>query len=69
MPAGSHPGQVPVRPGATERPPTGWAKQEIDYGRRVNDGYVFGAFQPTPGEARTASYTSRSTVNFIDSLD
>jgi transposase len=69
MSARSHPGQVLVSPRATERTPAGRAKQEVDYGRRVNDGYVFGAFQPATGEARTATYTSRSTANFIHFLD
>lgn len=44
------------------------ATQEIDYGRR-GKGYVFGAFRPATGDAFTYSYTSRSTVNWVDFLD
>jgi len=58
---------VAIHPGAGT--PAGRAKQELDYQRRPTDGYVFGAFQPTTGEALTATYTSRSIKNFIDFLD
>jgi transposase len=44
------------------------AKQEIDYGRR-GKGYVFGAFQPTTGEALTATATRRTTANFVAFLE
>jgi transposase len=67
--ARSHAGQdlVEIHPG--EGKPAGRAKQELDYERRPNDGYVFGAFQPATGEVLTATYTSRSIKNFIDFLD
>jgi hypothetical protein len=44
------------------------AKQEIDYGRR-GKGYVFGAFQPTTGEAFTWTATRRTTANFVAFLE
>jgi len=67
--ARSHAGRelVAIHPGAGM--PAGRGKQELDYQRRPTDGYVFGAFQPTTGEAQTATYTSRSIKNFIDFLD
>jgi DDE superfamily endonuclease len=63
--AKSFPGRrlVPV---GTE--PGGRARQEIDYGRRGR-GYVFGAFCPATGEAFTAPYAGRTTVNWVDFLE
>jgi DDE superfamily endonuclease len=67
--ARTHPGQQLLHPYATDNKPAQRAKQEVDYGRRPNEGYVFGSLQPATGEALTATYTSRSTRNFIDFLD
>lgn len=67
--ARSHAGQALVDVYPTAHTPAGRAKQAVDYGRRTTEGYVFGAFQPATGEALTATYTSRSTVNFINFLD
>lgn len=67
--ARSHAGQALVDVYPTAHKPAGRAKQAVDYGRRTTEGYVFGAFQPATGEALTATYTSRSTVNFINFLD
>jgi hypothetical protein len=44
------------------------AKQEIDYGRCGVAGHVFGAFQPALGDALTAAYVGRTTVNWVDLL-
>lgn len=63
MSARSHPGKELVRT------PSGRAKQELDYGRRPNEGYVFGAFIPATGEALTATYHSRSIHTFVDFLE
>jgi transposase len=65
----SHPGQLLVRPQPQAAMPAQRATQELDYGRRTTNGYVFGAFQPATGEALTATYTRRTTANFIDFLD
>lgn len=44
------------------------AKQEIDYGRR-GKGYIFGAFLPATGLAKTAAYARRSAANLADFLE
>lgn len=67
--AKSYPGQAAVRVEATETSPAERAKQEIDYGRRGQAGYVFGALKPTDGEVLTATYTGRTTGNWIDFLE
>lgn len=69
MSARSHPGKQLVRPRSENNTPSGRAKQELDYGRRPNEGYVFGAFMPTTGEALTATYHSRSIHTFVDFLE
>ena len=61
----SYPGRRLVRPVG---PRAERARQEIDYGRRGVAGYVFGAFQPATGEAFTATYERRTTVNWVDFL-
>src|SRR3954463_14470130 len=61
----SYPGRRLVKPAG---PPAERAKQEIDYGRRDVAGYVFGAFQPASGAALTATYTGRTTANWVDVL-
>jgi transposase len=48
--------------------PAGRAVQEIDYGRR-GKGYIFGAFKPADGEALTAPYAGRTTVNYVGFLE
>jgi hypothetical protein len=63
--AKSYPGQRLVKPAGPEAER---ARQEIDYGRRGVAGYVFGAFQPATGEAFTATYERRTTVNWVDFL-
>jgi len=63
--AKSVPGQALVD--VTKRPAQR-AKQEIDYGRR-GKGYVFGAFQPSTGEAFTKTATRRTTANFVAFLE
>lgn len=63
--AKSFPGRRLV-PLATE--PGARARPEADYGRR-GKGYVFGAFQPATGEAFTAPYAGRTTVNWVDFLE
>jgi len=65
--AKSYPGQQLVHQADGQRPAER-ARQEADYGRR-GKGYVFGAFRPASGEALTATYDSRSAVNFADFLD
>jgi len=67
--AKSYPGQGVVRVEATDISPAGRAKQEIDYGRRDNAGYVFGALKPTDGEVFTATYTGRTIGNWSDFLE
>ncbi len=69
MSARSHPGQQLVRPLPAVGKPAQRAKQELDYGRRPNEGYVFGALLHATGEAVTDTYTSRSIANFVDFLD
>ncbi len=65
--ARSHPGRSLVhQPDGVH--PAERAKQEADYGRR-GKGYVFGAFRPATGEALTATYESRSAVNFATFLE
>ena len=64
----SYLGQQLVRPAAGETTPAGRARQAIDYGRREQAGYVFGALQPRTGEVLTATYTRRRLVNWIDFL-
>jgi transposase len=44
------------------------ATQEIDYGRR-GKGYVFGAFQPAPGEVCTWTAQRRTAANFVAFLE
>ena len=65
--AKSYPGPQIV---ATPAPamPAVRATQEIDYGRR-GKGYIFGAFQPTTGDALTRPYLGRTIVNWIDFLE
>jgi hypothetical protein len=65
--AKSYPGPQLVHQADGQRPAER-ARQETDYGRR-GKGYVFGAFRPASGEALTATYDSRSAVNFADFLD
>jgi transposase len=59
---------VHAEPEAEKGKPAERAKQEIDYGRRAK-GYIFGAFQPAPGEALTRAYERRTTQNWIDCLN
>src|ERR1700759_1058891 len=63
--AKSYPGGRVVKPTGPEAQR---AKQEIDYGRRGVAGHVFGAFQPAMGDALTAAYVGRTTVNWVDFL-
>lgn len=67
--AKSFPGHQLVRalPDPEGGRPAERARQEADYGRR-GKGYVFGAFQPSTGEALTASYQGRTAANFADFL-
>jgi transposase len=65
----SHPGQALVRPRPTAGSVAQRATQELDYGRRTTNGYVFGAFQPATGDALTATYTRRTAAYFVDFLD
>ena len=67
--AKSYQGQQVVRKNPTETTPAGRAKQEIDYGRRGNAGYVFGALEPATGEVHTATYTARTTTNWVNFLE
>lgn len=67
--AKSYQGQQVVRMHPTETVPAGRAKQEIDYGRRGPAGYVFGVLQPATGEVFTATYTGRTTANWVDFLE
>lgn len=68
--AKSCPGQQLVRalPDPDGQRPVERARQEADYGRR-GKGYVFGAFQPSTGEALTVPYQGRTTANFADFLE
>ncbi len=66
--AKSYLGQQVIRTEPTITTPTGRAKQEIDYGRRGPSGYVFGAMQPVTDEVLTATYTGRTTTNWIEFL-
>lgn len=68
--AKSFPGQQLVRalPDPDGQRPVERARQEADYGRR-GKGYVFGAFQPSTGEALTVPYQGRTTANFADFLE
>lgn len=59
---------VHTQPDPVQDQPAERARQEIDYGRRAK-GYVFGAFQPTSGEALTVPYDRRTTENWIDFLN
>ena len=63
--AKSYPGHAPIR---TQPPPTGRARQEIDYGRR-GKGYVFGAFCPATGAAFTRPHPGRGTANWVAFLE
>jgi hypothetical protein len=68
--AKSFPGKEIVQSDATEkhhRDPR--AKQEIDYGRRDEAGYIFGAFEPKTGKALTDEYESRSAKNWVHFLE
>lgn len=67
--AKSYPGQGVVRVEATNTTPAGRAKQEIDYGRRDQAGYVFGALKPSDGEVFTATYSGRTIGNWIAFLE
>ena len=67
--AKSSPGQEVVRVEPTATSPAGRAKQEIDYGRRGQAGYVFGALKPTDGEVLTLTYPARSIGNWINFLE
>lgn len=67
--AKSYQGQDLVRTEPTETTPAGRARQEIDYGRRGTTGYVFGALRPVTGEVLTATYTARTTKNWIAFLE
>jgi transposase len=68
--AKSFPGQQLVRalPAPDGQRPVARARQEADYGRR-GEGYVFGAFQPSTGEALTVPYQGRTTATFTDFLE
>jgi transposase len=68
--AKSFPGQQVVRalPDPQDQRPAERAKQAVDYGRR-GKGYIFGAFIPATGEARTAPYPGRTIVNWVDFLE
>jgi transposase len=48
--------------------PIGRATQEVDDGRR-GKGDIFGAFKPADGDALTAPYAGRTTVNDVDFLE
>jgi DDE superfamily endonuclease len=67
--AKSYSGQqlVPTTPATAPLGPGQRATQEIDYGRR-GKGYIFGAFHPAPGEARTRDYVGRTSTNWVDFL-
>ena len=67
--AKSYPGQEVVRVEPTATSPAGRAKQEIDYGRPGQAGYVFGAWKPTDGEVLTLTYPVRSIGNWINFLE
>lgn len=67
--AKSYPGQQVVRVEPAQTKTAQRAKQEIDYGRRDKAGYVFGALKPVDGEVLTATYTRRTTGNWIDFLE
>lgn len=58
---------VTTRHSAGRRDPR--AKQEIDYGRRGEKGYIFGAFEPKTGKAFTDDYQSRSAQNWVEFLE
>lgn len=59
---------VHAQPDPEQGKPAERARQAIDYGRRAK-GYIFGAFQPTTGEALTVPYDRRTTGNWIDFLN
>src|SRR4051812_5063326 len=63
--ARSYPGRDLVRP---HPPPSGRARQEIDYGRR-GKGSVFGAFCPATGAAFTRPYPGRGTAHWVTFLE
>ncbi len=71
-PAGAKrfPGQPLVRalPDPAGQRPVERARQDADDGRR-GQGDVFGAFQPSTGEALTVPYQGRTTANFADFLE
>jgi transposase len=66
--AKSFPGRQLVRALPEGGRPAERARCEADYGRR-GKGYVFGAFQPSTGEAFTAPYQRRTAANFADFLE
>jgi hypothetical protein len=63
--AKSYPGRGLVR---SHPPPTGRARQEIDYGRR-GKGSIFGAFCPATGAAVTRPYPGRGTGHWVAFLN
>lgn len=65
--AKSYAGHVWLAP-ANDGEATPRAKQEIDHGRR-GKGYIFGAFLPATGLAKTAAYPSRSAAHLADFLE
>lgn len=67
--AKSYQGQQLVRTEPRQASPAERAQQEIDYGRRGSSGYVFGALHPVSGEVLTATYTGRTTKNWIAFLE
>ena len=69
MTAHSHPGQEPIKPHPGEGVPAGRARQELDYGRRAQEGFVFGALQPATGATLTSTYERRNIANFVDFLE
>lgn len=67
--ARTHAGQQLVRPRAALGRSAQRARQEVDYGRRDTEGYVFGGFGPATGEARTATSPSRTSKHFAAFLE
>lgn len=67
--AKSYPGQQLVKTEPVSSLPAQRATQEIDYGRRGTAGYVFGAMIPSDGAVLTATYTRRTTRNWVDFLE
>lgn len=69
MTARSHRGQQVVKPHPGHALPAERARQDLDYGRRPTEGFVFGALQPHTGATLTATYTQRNIDSFVDFLD